>query len=459
MAQSLNTFSSVQESQSFFAADNWRAVFLPVALVIAACALGLTIALEQWLIVAAALAFLMLLVWPIEVTLGLFAFLIPFEPMTGTGSGSGPSATLLRYVGIATLILLPSVGWLRGRMVKPPRTALFWSLFMLWGAASTLWALDQEAAFGRLPTAIGLWLLYLAVVSVRITDKELSRVTLLTILGGCSAAMFAIYLFHASGSAIGRASLADGSAQADPNFFAATLLLPLSLALGEVFANRSWWRRAFNLASIGAMAAAIFLSMSRGMLAAAAVIVLVFVVRLRLNWRLLLPIAILGVALWSMPSMFYERVHDVSHDRVSGRLDIWEAGLHSLTKYWAFGAGLDNFPSAYQKFAGTARFFSGEKRVAHNIYLATSVELGLLGILALFAAVGSHLKEFSRPARSLLAPTRIIALEAACWAMLVAGLSLDILWRKAFWFVWALPIIALHVVGKNEQSLESGQAE
>jgi len=69
------------------------------------------------------------------------------------------------------------------------------------------------------------------------------------------------------------------------------------------------------------------------------------------------------------------------------------------------------------------------------------------------------LKEFSRPARSLLAPTRIIALEAACWAMLVAGLSLDILWRKAFWFVWALPIIALHVVGKNEQSLESGQAE
>ena len=35
--------------------------------------------------------------------------------------------------------------------------------------------------------------------------------------------------------------------------------------------------------------------------------------------------------------------------------------------------------------------------------------------------------------------------------MLVAGFSLDLLWRKAFWFVWALSLIAIHVERQNEQ--------
>jgi O-antigen ligase len=459
MAQDFNMFSSIHDSRTLAALEHCRAGLLVLCVVMVAAALGLTIALERWLVVAAALALLTLLVWPMEVALGLYAFLIPFEVMTATGIEPRPSITLLRYAGIVALIVVPGVGWLRERLVKPPRAALFWAIFVLWSALSTLWAIDQEAALRRLPTAVGLGLLYLAVVSVRVTVKELSRITLLAILGGCTAAMYSTYMFVETGSASGRASLIEGSFQADPNFFAATLLLPFALAFAEVFASRSWWRRTFFLAAVGEIALAILLSMSRGLMAATAVITFVFVVRLRLNWRLLFPVAIVGVALLYMPSMFYERVHEATDSRISGRLDIWEAGLHSLVRYGMFGAGLENFPNAYQKYAGTARFFSGENRASHNIYLTTSVEYGILGILSLFAAVRSHLREFARPAHTLLAPVRVIALEAACWGILVAGLSIDLLWRKGFWFVWALPVIAIHVLENSEQPVESDRLE
>ncbi len=445
MAHGFNTFFPARNSRMFLPLESWRSGLVPVAVMAVACVLGWTIALEKWLFVSAAIALLLLLVWPLEVSLGIYAFLIPFETMTATESGTAPSATLLRYVGLVVLVVVPCVAWLREQMAKPPRAAMFWSLFVLWSAVTTMWAINQEDALHRLPTAVGLWLLYLAVVSVRVTEKELSRIVFLTVLGGSSAAIFAIHLFFSSGSVDGRASMAEGSTQADPNFFAATLLLPFSLALGEVLASRTLWRRVFYLAAMGGIALAILLSMSRGIMAAAAIITLVFVFRLRLNWRLLLPVAVLGVALMYMPNMFYQRVHEATNSRVSGRLDIWVAGLHSLTRYGIFGAGLDNFSNAYQGFAGTSRFFLGEKRASHNVYLAIAVELGILGFSALIAAVRSHLREFSRPARTLLAPARVIAMEAACWGMLVAALSLDLLWRKAFWFVWALPVIAIHV--------------
>lgn len=453
MAQLQNTFASARGSQLSIAFENRRFGLLVATTMAVACALGLTIAFEKWLYVAAAMALLMLLVWPIELTVGLYALLLPFEPMTGTGAGSGPSDTLLRYVGLAALAVVPVVGFLRSRLVKPPRAALFWTLFVSWCGLSVFWAINQQEALLRLPTAVGLCLLYLGIVSVRITDKELSRIVTLCMLGGSVASLYAIELFLASGSSLGRASLVDGSTQADPNVFAATLLLPLSLAFGEVLATRLWLRRLIFLVGVGAMTIAIFLTMSRGALVDAAVIVIVFAARLRLNWRLLVPIGVLGAALLFMPSMFYERVQDVSHDRVSGRWDIWEAGAHSLTKYGVLGAGLSNFADAYQEFAGTARFYSGEKRASHNVYLTTSVELGIFGILTLFAALRSHFKELPRPARNSLYSIRSFALEAACWAMLTAGLSLDLLWNKAFWFVWALPMMAKHMGQEHDKPL------
>jgi O-antigen ligase len=152
-----------------------------------------------------------------------------------------------------------------------------------------------------------------------------------------------------------------------------------------------------------------------------------------------------------MPRLFFERMHEASTGRMAGRLDIWQTGLHSLQSYGLFGAGLDNFSNAFEKYVGTSRFFAGDQRASHNIYLTVSVEFGILGMLFLFAAVHSHMRAFPRPTGNSVDSSRLVAFEAACWGMLIAGFGLDILWRKAFWCAWALSVAAVHVQREYEQ--------
>ena len=417
-----------------------------------ACILGWMIAAEKWLLVYGSLGLLVLILRPIEVTLGLYACLIPFESMTTLENGDAPTPTLLRYVGLIAIFITFGVGWLGKRIGRPPKTALFWSLFILWAAASSLWAIDSEAAFRRIPTAVGLWLLYLVVVSVRMSGREISWVTLLSICGGCGASLYAASMFIRTGANIGRASVGEGSTQADPNFFALTLLLPLCLACGEALSSRSSLRRLFFFAATAIIFVALFLTMSRGALAAVTTIIIVFFVRLRLNWRVLVPVALAGAILLFMPRLFFERMQETSDSRLAGRQDIWVVGIHSLARYGAFGAGLDNFQRAFQQYEGTSRFFAGDQRDSHNIYLATSVEFGVVGMFCLIAAVRTHLKSFSRSDRTSLISARIVALEAACWAGLVAGLTLNILWRKAFWFGWALSLAAMQAMREDRHA-------
>jgi len=443
--------TTIRDPHESFSTRNWHPSVQVAALVVTAFVLGWMIASEHWLFIAGVFALLLLLVRPIEVALGLYAFLIPFESMTTLDNGTGPTPTLLRYVGLLALFVTLGVGWLRERVIRPPQTALFWSLFVLWGGISTLWAIDQETALHRLPTALGLWLLYMAVVSVRITAKEFSWIVLPTIVGGLGASIYSCYMFLRTGEAIGRVSLSEGSTLSDPNFFAVTLLLPLSLSVGGVLSSRTWSRRTLFLTGTGVIAFAVFLTMSRGALAAVAGITFIFLLRLRLNWRLLLPVAAAFTALMFMPRLFFERMHEVSTSRISGRQDIWQIGLHSLKSYGVFGAGLENFPHAFQRYAGTSRFFAGDQRSSHNIYLTASVEFGILGMLFLFGAVRSHLRAFPRPTKNIFTSANLVAFEAACWGMLIAGFSVDILWSKAFWFVWALSVGAVHVQRENEQ--------
>jgi O-antigen ligase len=443
--------TTIRDSHKSFWARNWHLNWQVAALVVTACYLGWMIASENWLFVVGLCALLLLIVRPIELALGLYAFLIPFESMTTMDTGAGQTETLLKYVGLLALFVTLGVGWLRERIIRPPRTALFWSLFVLWGGVSTLWAIDQEWALQRLPTVLGLWLLYMAIVSVRLTAKEFSCITLLTILGGLGASMYSAYMFFGTGRAIGRVSLAEGSTLSDPNFFAVTLLLPLSLSFGGVLSSRTWLRRGLFLAGTGVIALAVFLTMSRGALAAVAAITVVFLLRLRLNWRLLLPVVAAGVALLFMPQLFFERLHGAARDRMASRQDIWQIGIHSLKSYGAFGAGLENFQHAFQRYAGTSRFSVGDQRNSHNIYLCVSVEFGILGMLFLFLAVRSHLRAFPRPTKDILISAKLVSFEAACWGMLIAGFSVDILWRKSFWFAWALSVGAIQVQRKNEQ--------
>jgi len=95
-----------------------------------------------------------------------------------------------------------------------------------------------------------------------------------------------------------------------------------------------------------------------------------------------------------MPELFFERVSDIAIAVSSGegRVDIWRVGLQALQRYWLIGAGLSNFPFAYNEYAGFAVTYQGYSRGSHNIFLGTWVELGIIGLALMLVALWLQLR-------------------------------------------------------------------
>ncbi|MBV8476037.1 MAG: hypothetical protein JOZ36_05170, partial [Acidobacteria bacterium] len=278
-------------------------------LAIAAVAMGILISSaimqEKLLVLGGIVAVGLACVWPVEMAIGMFTVLIPFEQVLALGkSGTTINWVAGAFAG-ATLVLY---GFASGRFQSPPRAAFYWGLFVLWAVASTTWAIDPDTSLKWLATGPTLFALYIVAVSIRITRRQLSRICLVIIVGGVVAASLIIFQFAHDISFEGRASLVVGELQANPNALAFTLLLPFSLALRALASDVGGLKRTALLASLTLTAISILLTMSRGSLIALAAITLVYLFRAGVGKRVLLPISILAIPLFFLPNLFYQRL-------------------------------------------------------------------------------------------------------------------------------------------------------
>jgi O-antigen ligase len=405
-----------------------------ILLIGGAAILGASIAWENWLLLLAIAVLPFVFLWPVQTSLGAFALLLPFDSIATLGQ-SGAATTITWFAGAASGFILIATGSVQGRLERPSRAALWWSLFILWGGASVLWALEPQRVLQRLPTALGLLLFYLITVSFRMTWKEFYWILGLAMVGGIAGASYAAWQFlHGAGVLITRASIGD----TNPNQFALSLLLPLSIAMGAFLSARNWILKTAILAAVGVIGFGILISMSRGSLIAVCVLILMYIRRFRMNWRMSIALLVLGLLLLALPNLFFERVQMSLADRGAGRFDIWQAGLEAAKHHSIIGAGLDNFPVAYDQYARYATVFRGYRRAPHNVYLGTFTELGIVGFLLFLAAIRSQIKMSDKLKAIAKRFPLVVACESACFALLIAGLSKDILWDKAFWFSWIL---------------------
>ncbi len=398
-------------------------------LVLAGAISGAAVAYGGWLGGATLLVCALMARWPVQVALGMFALLLPFDSVSAIG-GQATGAALTRYVGGFAAVVLLVLGLISKRLSLPSRAGLWWSLFVLWGVATLGWAANSQFAFERLPTALSLCLLYVIATAFRINKKEMQVVLVLTVIGGCVAAGMSVHEFYSGTFYLQstRSSLMMGNRDTDPNQFGASLLLPLSLAIGAVVQGRSRKLRVCAIAAIAILSLALFLSMSRGAMAAALTVVVVYIRRLGFNRRIMLAIILLACLLLLMPQSFFARLG--LSDRGAGRLDIWTASMDLVPHYGLFGAGWNNFIVAYSGIAGHAPSFRGYTRGSHSIYVGMLIEVGAIGLMFLLLAFRSQLRE---------GKTRdLIPYAAACWGMVVMGITLDIVWRKSFWFAWII---------------------
>ena len=390
--------------------------------------------------------------------MGTYAFLLPFDTVLMAGQAGRIHLHMTWFVAIAACGILLTIGLLDRDFVRPPRAALWLSLFAFWAVLSSGWAIRSESAPFRLPVVLLLLLLYLVAVCSRIREKELDTIAWLAILGGCVAASISLYQFSqgqyfisadAPDIQTGRASLSLGGMFTDPNILGASLTLPFSLAAGVLLSSRTWLNRLLMMGCVGLVLACIYATMSRGAAIATVVVVLIYLWRSRARLRVLVLLLLMAGSVAAMPGLFLSRFEQTTEDRGAGRVDIWENGLQALRSYGILGAGLDRFPDAYNKYLYVASENRGYSRAPHNIYLGTAVELGIVGITLLALIIWTHLLGVTKACRDDLDESsrlRLISYEAACWGLLVQGLFVDLLWEEYLWLAWMLLVIGTRAV-------------
>ena len=413
--------------------------FLICAIVVAA-GLGYSVAFGHWAYVLVLAGLPLLLCWPIPTAIGVFALMVPFDSVSAIGD-SGITLTHI-VAGVSGAVLL-ICGLLTGRMEKPPRAAWWWTGLILWALTTSVWAFDPAPALQRIPTAVSLLCFYLVAVSCRLRRDELLWVSIAVILGGFLAAGFVTVQFmQGNFSSAERSSLTVSGIEMDPNQFAAAQLLPISLGMGLFLSLKGWTTRLFSLGVVAGMSFAVLISMSRGALVALIVMALYYCVRMRAGLRVLAIVGIFCLLLLAVPSLFFQRLTLAASTGGAGRLDIWHVGTLLAAKYGIFGTGLDNFPVRYQQYSGMAPTFHGYFRGPHNIFLGLIVETGIPGAILFGGAVWSSLTAgWRKLVRSNLLP-QLVAYEAGCLSLLVAGFFLDVMWRKTFWLGWLLLALA-----------------
>lgn len=175
----------------------------------------------------------------------------------------------------------------------------------------------------------------------------------------------------------------------NPNDLAYHLAVGIALALCARELTRMAWLRLTWLLAIGAMAAAILLTQSRGGLIATATVVGLWSIRgLRRGRTLVATGALALLAIYFAPQATWQRAETISdyQDDASaeGRIDAWRTGLNVAHARPLRGVGAGAFTLAWPQYApGDA----GAPRTSHNTFIQVIAETGVPSLLLFVGAL------------------------------------------------------------------------
>src|SRR5262249_52090381 len=339
--------------------------------------------------------------------------------------------------------------------------------FALWDLASTAWTASAENAyeeFGR--TALYLGVYALAVLS---TDRRrLVRVVDGLTFGIAAIGVVALVsrLFPGLFPTRGLSTLlpSAGTRLSFPldywNGLGIFVALAFPLLLHSVLSGDRL-RRAVALAAVPVLGAVVYLTSSRGAVAALAVGVLVFVVAQPRRWRALLErsprlrAAAIALVALAVALLLYGTVRTLEHfTRLptgdaggehlftgggSGRWEFWSAALHEFESSPFHGRGAGSY-GAWWLQHGSFRYFVQN---AHSLYLETLGELGIVGFVLLVGAFAAGVAVAVRRLRGTSGGERslIAALLGTLTAYLI-GAGVDWMWELT-----AVTLVGVFVLG------------
>jgi len=370
---------------------------------------------------------------PLLFPFGLYVISIPFGFMQLPQFG-----TLSKLTGILAALAIAFFLLQKRPVLKLAPAQIAWTVLALWMAASGVWAVDVGSWWSLNSQFLNLYLLYVLLSIAPVDELDIRGVLTIVALTGLVAGAYGIYLFQ-HGSAPGRVWLQiDTGVTQDPNSFAASLLLPIALLITTALSAARRLHRLAGAAGVLISIGGVYVTGSRGALLAIAAIFAYFLWRSRHRVKLLL-IAI-AAALMSLPfaELLNQRLSNAISSGGAGRLDIWKVGFEAFTRHWLVGVGVGNFSAAYNEsfISVYQRVLVGWNRGAHNLFVATGVELGIVGIALMLAAwiyqfralrqIGAHHKLYDLR----------VAFEASVLGMFVVANFIDVMYFKYTWLTF-----------------------
>lgn len=351
-----------------------------------------------------------------------------------------PFDTASSVLGLLALIALAvdaAVGGRRRRAALGAPHALFVA-FVGVAALTVGWSIDRTATLEDLVLLVSVVGLYVTTSTVQLTRAQLDRVATAVAAGGVIAAVYGTVLVRGGGVSGGRSGVARFALTGrDPNHTAASLLLPLLIAVDRALDSARDLRAR---AAWGAGAVVIFVGISltgsRGGLVATIVGVVVLL-RIRvagasLKVGAVAVVVVVAAVLALAPPQLERRLASTG---TTGRADIWRLGLRSCEQYCVVGSGWSTFPSVYReefRQAADVGGFRGEGYRAHNIWLQALVETGVAGFLLLVAAWAALFRQASRVTSGLRGVSLAALAAMAMASSLVSNLT--------FKYVWLVPM-------------------
>jgi O-antigen ligase len=361
---------------------------------------------------------------PLIFPLGLYVMMVPFDALLGT------TTTVTRVVAVATAGALVLHMVTSRRVLAPPKSWTAWALYVLLASLSALWTIDAAGTMLVLGMILQLFAFY-SVLAIYPADRRDVRI-LGAIVVASGAFISAFGLFgYATGyrTQENRLSITSGGLVLDPNHIAASLLLPIAVAVGTLFETRDLRLRIGSAISTMVMITALFLTGSRGGLIALVVMLVYLAMRTRFRFQILALMSVAGLASLFQPTV-WDRFADKGLTAGSGRVFIWNVGGAAFKDFWLTGAGIGAFPAAYnhELLKTYQPIFQGWSRPAHNAFLSAAVEVGILGGVLLIYAWW----------RSWSDARGNVVIEAAIIGLAVASYFLDVLFFKYVWLTFGM---------------------
>lgn len=226
----------------------------------------------------------------------------------------------------------------------------------------------------------------------------------------------------------------------NPNTLGQFLVLVLPVSVAMLFTQKDWLSKFYYLCATGVMVLALALTYSRGCYLAAmlSIFVMIVILKPKCIWLFFLG-AIL--AMFVLPDSIINRfasIGNLNDSSTSFRVYVWIGTIELLKVFWpcGIGLGIDSYSKIYPYFAYPGVLVNH----AHNVYLQTAADFGIMGIIicivlfiSYFRNGFSSYKKIGNKADKVL----IISLVAAMVGILAEGMFDYIFYNYRVFFLFA----------------------